>query len=91
MQTICAPDGRLLWASPAPPGKVNDITAARRHRLPTKIGKLLGLLADLGYLGLGDVATGFRRPRGGQLTAEQREANRLHASLRCLGERGNAQ
>ena len=25
------------------------------------------------------------------MTADQREANRLHASLRCLGERGNAQ
>src|SRR5439155_25053550 len=89
-QSICAPDGSLLWASAALPGKLNDITAARRHGLPAKIGKLLGLLADLGYLGLNDVATGFRRPRGGQLTAEQRAANRLHASLRCLGEPGNA-
>jgi DDE superfamily endonuclease len=91
VQTIRTPDGRLLWASAALPGKVNDITAARRHRLPAKVGRLLGLLADLGYLGLDDVATGFRRPRGGQLTADQRAANRLHASLRCLGERGNAQ
>src|SRR6266581_4300017 len=33
VQTICAPDGRLLWASAALPGKVNDITAARRHGL----------------------------------------------------------
>jgi hypothetical protein len=64
VQTICAPDGRLLWASAALPGKVNDITAARRHQLPAKVAKLLGLLADLGYLGLPDVATGFRRPRG---------------------------
>jgi hypothetical protein len=91
VQTICAPDGRLLWASAALPGKVNDITAARRHRLPEKISKLLGLLADLGYLGLRDVATGFRRPRGGQLTPAQQAANQLHAALRCLGERGNAQ
>lgn len=91
VQTVCAPDGRLLWASAALPGKVNDVTAARRHRLPAKIGKLLGILADLGYLGLHEVATGFRRPRGGQLTPHQRAANRLHASLRCLGERGNAQ
>jgi hypothetical protein len=91
VQTICAPDGRLLWASAALPGKVTDITAARRHGLPTKIGTLLGLLADLGYLGLDNVATGFRRPRGGQLTTEQRAANQLHAGLRCLGERGNAQ
>lgn len=91
VQTVCAPDGRLLWASAALPGKVNDITAARHHRLPTKIGKLLGILADLGYLGLDNVATGFRRPRGGQLTPHQQAANRLHAGLRCLGERGNAQ
>jgi hypothetical protein len=91
VQTVCAPDGRLLWASAALPGKTNDITAARRHGLSKKIGTLLGILADLGYLGLDGVATGFRKPRGGQLTPAQREANRLHASLRCLGERGNAQ
>lgn len=48
-------------------------------------------MADLGYLGLDNVATGFRRPRGGRLTLDQQAANRLHASLRCLGERGNAQ
>jgi hypothetical protein len=91
VQTVCAPDGRLLWASAALPGKVNDITAARRHGLPKKISTLLGVLADLGYVGLDHVATGFRKPRGGQLTPAQREANRLHAALRCLGERGNAQ
>jgi DDE superfamily endonuclease len=92
VQTICAPDGRLLWASAALPGKVNDITAARRHHhLPGKISNLLGLLGDLGYLGLDGVATGFRRPRGGQLTPAQQAANRFHAALRCLGERGNAQ
>ena len=91
VQTVCAPDGRLLWASAALPGNVNDITAARRHGLPNKIGTLLGILADLGYLGLDGVATGFRRPRGGTLTAAQQEANRLHAGLRSPGERGNAQ
>ena len=91
VQTVCAPDGRLLWASAALPGNVNDITAARRHGLPNKIGTLLGILADLGYLGLDGVATGFRRPRGGHLTAAQQEANRLHAGLRSPGERGNAQ
>jgi DDE superfamily endonuclease/Helix-turn-helix of DDE superfamily endonuclease len=91
VQTVCAPDGRLLWASAALPGKVNDITAARRHGLAKKIGTLLGILADLGYVGLEDAATGFRKPRRGQLTPAQRDANQFHASLRCLGERGNAQ
>ena len=77
-----APPTGALWASAALPGKVNDITAARRHGLAKKIGPLLGVLADLGYVGLDDVTTGFRKPRGGQLTPAQREANRLHAALR---------
>ncbi|MBN1174053.1 MAG: hypothetical protein JXA67_17910 [Micromonosporaceae bacterium] len=84
IQTVCAPDGRLLWASAALPGKVNDITAARRHGMPKKIGRLLGVLAGLGSLGLDDVATGFRKPRGDHLTPAQRQANRLHTALRCL-------
>ena len=50
VQTVCAPDGRLLWASAALPGRINDITAARRHRLPKKIGNLLGILADVPLL-----------------------------------------
>jgi hypothetical protein len=92
IQTICAPDGTLLWASAALPGKTNDITAARRHKLDTKVGLLIGLLADLGYLGLDNTATGFRRKKGEKtLPHAKRIANELHASLRCLGERGNAQ
>jgi hypothetical protein len=92
VQTICAPDGRLLWASAALPGRTTDITAARRHKLDVKVGKLIGLLADLGYLGLADVLTGYRRKRGEkQLSAAKRAANSIHASLRSIGERGNAQ
>jgi DDE superfamily endonuclease len=92
VQTICAPDGRLLWASAALPGRTTDITAARRHKLDVKVGRLIGLLADLGYLGMAEVLTGYRRSRGEkQLSAAKRAANRIHASLRCLGERGNAQ
>ena len=92
VQTICAPDGTLLWASAALPGKVTDITAARRFKLNSKITRFVGLLADLGYVGLADVATGYKRKRGEkQLPVAKRLANRLHASLRCLGERGNAQ
>jgi DDE superfamily endonuclease/Helix-turn-helix of DDE superfamily endonuclease len=92
VQTICAPDGRLLWASAALPGRTTDITAARRHKLDKKVGKLIGLLADLGYLGLADVLTAYRRKRGQkELPAATRAANKVHASLRCVGERGNAQ
>jgi hypothetical protein len=92
VQTICAPDGTLLWASAALPGKVNDITAARRFKINSKITRFIGLLADLGYVGLDDVSTGYKRKRGEkQLPAPKRVANAFHASLRSLGERGNAQ
>lgn len=92
VQTICAPNGTLLWASAALPGKVTDITAARHFNLNTKITRFVGLLADLGYVGLADVATGYKRKRGEkELPAAKRLANRFHASPRCLGERGNAQ
>lgn len=92
IQTVCAPDGTLLWASAALPGKTHDITAARHHQLHTKIGLLFGLLTDLGYLGLEHAITGFRRKRGEkELPMAKKVANRIHASLRCLGERGNAQ
>src|SRR5512133_983612 len=37
IQTICAPDGTLLWASAALPGRTVDITAARHHKLHLKV------------------------------------------------------
>ena len=34
VQAVLAPDGFPLWISPAEPGSVHDITAARAHALP---------------------------------------------------------
>jgi hypothetical protein len=49
------------------------------------------LSSDLGYLGWDEqVITGRHKPRGKEITAAQRAANRLQAQLRCVGERGNA-
>jgi hypothetical protein len=33
VQVITHPDGRLLWLSPALPGRAHDLTAARTHRI----------------------------------------------------------
>lgn len=44
--------------------------------------------ADLGYLGADGVETPHRKPRGGQLTAAQREENRQKASVRVHVEHG---
>lgn len=44
--------------------------------------------ADLGYLGTDGVEVPHRKPRGGQLTATQREENRQKASVRVHVEHG---
>lgn len=33
MQVVTDPAGRLLWVSPALPGRAHDLTAARTHRI----------------------------------------------------------
>jgi len=91
VQTVCSPDGELLWAAPPRPGATVDVTAARQAGIAEILTSLIGVLADLGYLGWDEaVITGRRKPRGKELTPAQRAANRLQAQLRCVGERGNA-
>jgi hypothetical protein len=91
IQTVCAPDGTLLWCSAALPGACNDAKAFARHKIAQKTAGLIGMLADLGYKGIGGVITGWKKPRGARLTSAQKAANRVHAALRSIGERGNAQ
>jgi hypothetical protein len=93
VQTVAAPDGELLWVSGVLPGRTVDITAARRFKIADKVLEFLGLLADLGYVGLHeDVATGFKRKRGEKTLPEAKKTtNRLQATLRCVGERANSQ
>jgi hypothetical protein len=91
VQTACSPDGELLWAAAPLPGATVDVTAARKAGMAEALTPLIGVFADLGYLGWDEQAiTGRRKPRGQDLTAAQRAANRLQAQLRCVGERGNA-
>lgn len=93
VQTVAAPDGELLWVSGILPGRTVDITAARRFGIAEKVLAFLGLLADLGYIGLHpQVITGYKRRRGEKtLPAAKKTANRVQAALRCIGERANAQ
>jgi hypothetical protein len=91
VQTVCSPDGELLWASAPLPGATVDITAARKAGIAAMLVSLIGVLADLGYVGWDDaVITGKRRPRGKEMPPAQRAANRLQAQLRSPGERGNS-
>ena len=91
VQTVCSPDGELLWAAAPCPGATLDITAAREAKIAEMLVSVIGVLADLGYLGWDEaVMTGRRKPRGKEMSPAQRAANRLQAQLRCVGERGNA-
>jgi hypothetical protein len=93
VQTVAAPDGELLWVSGVLPGRTVDITAARRFKIAEKVVAFLGLLADLGYIGLHpEVVVGYKRKRGEPvLLGGKRTANQVLAGLRSIGERANAQ
>jgi DDE superfamily endonuclease len=93
VQTVAAPDGELLWVSGVLPGRTVDITAARRFAVAEKVVAFLGLLADLGYIGLHpEVVTGYKRRRGEDVLPDgKKAANQVLAGLRSVGERANAQ
>ena len=96
IQVITAPDGWPLWTSDVRPGREHDTTALREHSeiLPTLdiwIAENLPALGDLGYEGESDTITvAFKKPKGGELTEEQKDHNKTHNGKRAVGERGNA-
>ena len=88
VQTVAAPDGELLWVSGVLPGRTVDLTAAHRFKIADKVLAYLGLLADLGYIGLHPEAiVGYRRKRGEKvLPAGKTAANIALAGLRAIGD-----
>jgi hypothetical protein len=93
LQVIADPAGRLVWASPALPGAVHDVTAARTHGLIDALTAAgLMTLADKGYQGAGGtVRTPFKRHRHRpRLSRNQKKVNRAHARVRAIGERAIA-
>jgi hypothetical protein len=63
VQILPDPAGGLVWASPALPGAVHDLGAARAHGLITELAKLeVMVLADRAYQGAGaSIRTPFKR------------------------------
>jgi hypothetical protein len=95
VQAVARPGGLPLWISPAGPGSVHDINAAREHALPALYrAAALGLptLADPGYQGAGiGIKIPVKQPEDGrELDLGNRTRNALQRSLRCLGERAFA-
>jgi DDE superfamily endonuclease len=93
IQAVTAPGGFPLWVSPAEPGSVHDITAARTHALPALYRAAaagLPTLADPGYDGAGIGIPVKQPPDGRELDINTRTRSAIQRSLRCLGERGFA-
>lgn len=89
---VTDPDGRLLWLSPAMPGRAHGLTAARTHRI-IRICERQGvpIVADLAYQGGGPwLTTGIKRRLLRELTPTEKTVNRALAAARAPVERGVA-
>lgn len=91
VQVIADPFGRLLWASPALPGAVHDVRAARKHGIIDALEQAgTDCWADKGYRGAGGT---IRVPYWGRwetLSAGQQAVNRSQAKIRALVEQAMA-
>ncbi|MDT0438674.1 MULTISPECIES: transposase family protein [Streptomyces] len=91
VQVIADPFGRLLRASPALPGAVHDIRAAREHGIVEALAEAgIQCWADKGYRGAGGTV---RIPCWGRwetLSPGQKAVNRSHAKIRALVEQAVA-
>ncbi|MGW4024922.1 transposase family protein [Streptomyces sp. NPDC005009] len=85
VQVLTDPFGRLLWASPALPGSIHDLTAARRHGIIDALAEAdVKCWADKAHQGAGrPVRVPFR---GRRPKRRKRRHNSTHAKIRCLGE-----
>jgi hypothetical protein len=91
IQVITDPFGNLLWASPALPGAVHDIRAARTHGIIDALAEAgIPCWADKGYQGAGGTVRVPHRGRWEKLSVGQRAVNVSHARIRALGEQAMA-
>ncbi|WP_030993466.1 IS5/IS1182 family transposase [Streptomyces sp. NRRL WC-3744] len=91
VQVLTDPFGRLLWASPALPGAVHAVPAAREHGIVDALaGTGVQCWADKAYRGAGGTV---RTPYWGRweiLSAGQKAVIRSHAKIRALVEQAMA-
>ena len=91
VQVITDPTGRLLWASPALPGAIHDIKAARTHGIIDALEEAgVECWADKGYRGAGGTVRVPYWGRWETLSAGQQAVNRSHAKIRALVEQAMA-
>ncbi|MFJ9871394.1 transposase family protein [Streptomyces sp. NPDC101165] len=91
VQVITDPFGGLLWASPALPGAVHDIKAARTHGIIDALTQAgVRTWADKGYQGARGTIRVPYRGRWSTLPAGKQAVNTSHARIRAVGEQANA-
>ncbi|MCC5481216.1 transposase family protein, partial [Streptomyces barringtoniae] len=91
IQVITDPFGHLLWASPALPGAVHDIKAARTHDIPAALARAgIRCWAGKAYQGAGGTFCVPCRGPWDKLSAGRRAVNVSHAKIRALGEQAMA-
>ncbi|GGY16263.1 IS5 family transposase [Streptomyces minutiscleroticus] len=91
VQVIADPFGRLPWASPALPGAVHDIKAARTHGIIVALAEAgVRCWADKGHQGTGTTVRVPYRGRWEKLSEGRRAVNVSHAKIRALGEQAMA-
>lgn len=91
VQVLTDPFGKMIWASPALPGAVHDIRAARTHGLLDVLDTTgTRCWADKAYQGASPAVRVPYRGRWVTLSAGQKAVNRTHAKIRAVGEQAMA-
>lgn len=78
--------GLILWVGATVPAKVHDKTLAENSKIPHSFN----IIADLGFLGMQHshprIFLPHKKPKNGELTAQQKEENRRWAAVRVKVE-----
>lgn len=85
-------NGVIMHQSPSVPGRMHDAALLKRSRLMANIPEHIEMFGDKGYEGMSKVyarhlfVTPTKRPKGGVLSVEERETNRLISKVRIVAE-----
>ncbi|MGW3958166.1 transposase family protein [Streptomyces sp. NPDC004752] len=96
IQVLSSPDGFPIWTSQVRPGREHDMSAARTHGLLDALGMAAAdgcplIITDTGYEGgPANFRMPHRKPRGGELTVDQRQFNKVVGAIRAMAEKANA-
>lgn len=86
------PEGLIVHQSATAPGPMHDSMLLRRSRLPANLPSGTRLFSDAALEGMGEVypelevVTPKKKPKGGELTAEEQDFNRQVSKVRIVVE-----